>query len=101
MDYFQTMSVKKGKQFLTEKMVKWLVEKTAIAAKMSDEIMEIGNIGNIAASLAGDTDLTAWPFHFFQEYHISSCLGCLTGCHQAGSTTAYHYYSIHTGLIKN
>ena len=87
-DHGQAEFGQEGKQFRGEKTVKGLAEEGAGGAEVAEEVGERGNVGQVAAALAGDAQLAPGPVHLFEHQHRCPGCGRLAGGHQPGRTTA-------------
>jgi hypothetical protein len=87
-DHFQTQLIEKIDQIAVEKAGKGLPKKWTRIAEMGNEVAYVGNIGDIATALSGNTKLETGPFHFFKQQRIRACLGSLPRGHEACRATA-------------
>ena len=56
---------------------------------MCEEFVERGDIGQVAASLAGDAEFAAWVSHLFNNKDPGAARGSLASRHQAGRASAH------------
>ena len=103
-DHGESQFLEKIQQFRGEKAVKGLAEKGAGRAEMAEKFGQGGDVGQVAAALAGDAEFAARTLHFFQDNHLRPKERGLTGGHQAGGAAPHDHQTrlsrcVHRGVV--
>lgn len=70
------MAFQKGNHIFIGKAMKGTEKKLAITRDMGNHLIHRAVIGDVAASLSRDHELSSSPFHPLQDGHVGSHLGC-------------------------
>jgi hypothetical protein len=76
-----------------KELKKGLAEESAGLSEVGNKFAYIGNVCDIATTLACNTELTTRVVHFLEQECVSPRFCCSSRCHKPGGSTANYNYS--------